>query len=1565
MSKMRGVVLVLSLICVAGLSLPAVAQKAPTDVAVLDGVSVEPSMNIGSTFAIMVELPDTPAVLEWAKARGHGATPEQADGASRAQKARNQVAQQAVVDAMSRAVPGLRFLYRVQTAYNGIAVLGNANTMRTLARLPGVKGVHRIPNVERTNATSVPLIGSPVVWQNFRATGANVKVGVIDTGIDYTHTNFGGSGLAADFSAASSAAANPATNGTTFVPGFNVTSGGAIVYPTAKVAGGWDFAGDAYNAGNTPVPDPNPLDCGGHGSHVAGTIAGYGVNADGSTYLGPYNNTGVPFSTMTIGPGHAPQASLYALRVFGCSGSTNLVTQAIDWAIDPNGDGNLSDHLDVINMSLGANYGSIDSPDVVASDNAAAAGIIVVIAAGNNGDLFYTMSSPGAAARAITAASSFDDTDVVDGFRVETPGPATVYGATKSVNFNWASPPTALPSNANLYYPAINQYGCNAWTGANADPNVSGRILLVDWTKPGDATFPCGSTVRANNASNAGAIGIIMVDSQTFATTSISGNAIIPSMYTISTVGDALKANLTAGAISTENVTFDASLSGKFVTPGLTDTLSSFSSRGPRVGDSGLKPDVTAVGNGVFSTLSGSGNKGVLFSGTSMATPQTAGSMSLLKQLHPTWTVEELKALLMNSANHDLFTGLNGTGSQYGSGRVGAGRISTSDAVLNSVIAYNADGSGSVGISFGAVEVLGTAQVDRTVKVSNKGTAAATYTAGFTPVVSIPGVSFSFPDGTSVSVAGGASTTFRIRLSADASLMKNTREATVAATQGGNPRQWISEATGNLTLTPSSGPVLRLPVYAAARPASVMSTVESAISLPTDTSTATLTLTGTPVNTGPSLPNDYLSVVTPMELAAISPLATLPAGGTSVSRDADLKYVGVTSVRRSSGNSSRVNNSTILFGMVTQGNWGTASSENEFDVYLDTNNDGNFDYVLFNTRVTGTDVLVSSLFNLSTNTTVSGSSSFLNQVSSNTPTAPFNSNVIVMPLNASLLNMGANTRFRYEVVSFGELGLIDDSGLLTYDYAAPGLDFNAGGTGTVLYNDLPGGSIPITFNGPAYRQNQSKGALLLHHFNASGAREQVVPVACNTITVTNPANSTGTAASPFSEIFTSSGGLGTVTFSLGSGTLPAGLTLASNGTLSGTPTQVGSFPITVTATDGMGCPGTGPAYNLTITCQSISVTNPVVTTGKVGQVFNQTFTSAGGIGTVTFSTTSTLPTGLTLSTGGVLSGTPAQSGSFPIVVKATDQNGCFGNGATYNLFIQPLPAVASDFDGDRKSDIVLQRTNFDVAIWLMDGLMINAGRLQPTSLPPVRLTGDFDGDGKADLLWQLPISGTVQIAKMDGFTGVSITTVHPGTAFVPMFSGDFNGDGKADVVLQNPANGAIAVWIMNGATITSGFVVGTPGLTWQVVGVGDFNGDGRSDILLQNSATGDIAEWQMNGGTITGGAIVASLGTSWVVRAVGDINGDGRADIVLQNTTTGSVAAWEMNGFNVTNGAIVGDPGASFTVLGAGDFNGDGMADLILRSNAGDVVGWTLNGFTITGGRIISSPGTSWMPVIR
>ena len=114
----------------------------------------------------------------------------------------------------------------------------------------------------------------------------------------------------------------------------------------------------------------------------------------------------------------------------------------------------------------------------------------------------------------------------------------------------------------------------------------------------------------------------------------------------------------------------------------LEDVVSEFSSRGPRQGDLALKPDLAAPGFSISSAYAGSGTEAITFSGTSMATPHIAGVMALLKQLHPTWSVEQLKALAMNTANHPVFAGTNKTPPLVGPGRVGAGRVDAARPLL-------------------------------------------------------------------------------------------------------------------------------------------------------------------------------------------------------------------------------------------------------------------------------------------------------------------------------------------------------------------------------------------------------------------------------------------------------------------------------------------------------------------------------------------------------------------------------------------------------------------------------------------------------------------------------------------------------------------------------------------------------------------------------------------------------------------------------------------------------------------------------------------------------------------
>ncbi len=153
--------------------------------------------------------------------------------------------------------------------------------------------------------------------------------------------------------------------------------------------------------------------------------------------------------------------------------------------------------------------------------------------------------------------------------------------------------------------------------------------------------------------------------------------------------------------------------------------------------------------------------------------------------------------------------------------------------------------------------------------------------------------------------------------------------------------------------------------------------------------------------------------------------------------------------------------------------------------------------------------------------------------------------------------------------------------------------------------------------------------------------------------------SNGTVGSAYSQTITASNGASPYTFAVTSGSLPAGLTLSNAGELSGTPTAAGTSNFTVTATDANGCTG-NKSYSLAVACPTITIT-PSSLSGPVkkGVAFSQTYSASGGTAPYTFVVlTGTLPTGLTLTSAGVLSGTPTVVGNSDYTVQVTDSNGC-------------------------------------------------------------------------------------------------------------------------------------------------------------------------------------------------------------------------------------------------------------------------------------------------------------------
>ncbi len=191
----------------------------------------------------------------------------------------------------------------------------------------------------------------------------------------------------------------------------------------------------------------------------------------------------------------------------------------------------------------------------------------------------------------------------------------------------------------------------------------------------------------------------------------------------------------------------------------------------------------------------------------------------------------------------------------------------------------------------------------------------------------------------------------------------------------------------------------------------------------------------------------------------------------------------------------------------------------------------------------------------------------------------------------------------------------------------------------------------------------------------------VIP--CPIITV-NPATlPNGAVGTAYSATISATGGVGPYTFAVTSGALPTGLLLnGATGAISGTPTTVGTFNFTITATDtSSGCLGSRP-YSVAIAaagCPVITLSPITFPPGNVGTPYSQTISGSGGTGPYTYSLASgALPNGLTLNSAtGAITGTPTAIGLFNFSINATDANACQGVRAYSIAILAAIPAPAT------------------------------------------------------------------------------------------------------------------------------------------------------------------------------------------------------------------------------------------------------------------------------------------------
>ncbi|HEX7034973.1 MAG TPA: S8 family serine peptidase [Pseudomonadales bacterium] len=524
----------------------------------------------------------------------------------------------------SRGRAAFSVIGQTQLVLNAVFAEVDAGRLDELAQDPMVERITPAGEYRKYLHETVPYIGAAAV-QAAGIDGDGVRVAVLDSGIDYTHADLGGTGTVEAYEAAHSDPVNPAG------------------FPTERVVGGFDFVGENWAGGDDPLePDPDPIDTEGHGTHVAAIIGGRG--------------------------GVAPAVDLYAVKVCSavstsCSGVALI--QGLEFAVDPNGDGDPEDAVDIVNMSLGADYGQPFDDDLSqAVEGATRLGVLSVAAAGNAEDKPYVLGTPAAAPSALAVAQTHVPSATQPLIRVNGAGFPAVFQS-------WSTPPAGVIQGPLLYGDGAggNLDGCAPF----APGSLAGAVVLVD---RGTCNFTAKIFNIQNGGGAAGIIGLVAPGVPFVGGFADPGGQITIPGYMVSLDdANAMRAALPATAVIDPADGLE-----------LIGTMVGTSSRGPQHEHTTLvKPEIGAPGASVSAEV-GTGDRRTPFGGTSGATPMVTGAAALLLQAEPWLRPPEVKARLVNTAFTDIDT-------SPGAGpapitRIGGGEVRVDAALATKVAAW-------------------------------------------------------------------------------------------------------------------------------------------------------------------------------------------------------------------------------------------------------------------------------------------------------------------------------------------------------------------------------------------------------------------------------------------------------------------------------------------------------------------------------------------------------------------------------------------------------------------------------------------------------------------------------------------------------------------------------------------------------------------------------------------------------------------------------------------------------------------------------------------------------------